>query len=199
MKNPIYANRGSAFEEYIKFSNGVYKNNGIAIIEKQYVEMLPIRDSRGKIVSCKIGEKSSVDYLGRFGHIPIAIEAKNMNSDAIRFDEVQGHQMDFLEDYAKGGMGIGLVLVSFNLQRFFAVPAAFWKAGRDAWKKAQLKGKRKAEQITITKYNQTWTTPGKASVRPEELHPGWEVFTQRGYGLHYLEGAQRYIELTKNL
>ena len=195
MKPPISAaNRGKSFEAFLAYANRSYFNKDIAIIEKQYVEMLPIRDGRGRIITCKIGVKSTVDYLGRYGPVPIAVEAKHTRDDAIRFDAVQDHQAQFLEAYTKDGMGIGLVLISFNLDRFYAVPAAFWIAGRQAWAEAQRKRKRTAEKITITKYGQTWTTTGKASVRAEELLPEWEVFTHRNYGLHYLEGAHRYIE-----
>lgn len=187
------ANRGKAFESFIEYANRAYRNRGEAIIEKQYVEMLPIRDGRGRIVTCKIGEKSTVDYLGRFGRYPIAIEAKNTNSASIRYDAVQAHQMRFLDDFTRGGIAIGLVLVSFNLERFYAIPAAFWQAGRQAWADAQRQRKRKAEKITMTKYGQTWTTTGKASVSPEELLPEWECFSTHA-GLNYLKGAERYIE-----
>lgn len=201
MKPPISisaANRGKAFESYIEYANRAYRNHDIAIIEKQYVEMLPIRDGRGRIITCKIGTKSTVDYLGRYGPVPIAMEAKHTRDDSIRFDAVQDHQARFLEAYTRGGMAIGLVLVSFNLDRFYAVPAAFWIAAREAWADAQRKHKRTAEKITITKHDQTWITPGKASVRPEELLPEWEVFNHRNYGLHFLEGAERYIETPQN-
>lgn len=188
------ANRGKGFEELISWTNTAYKNLGIGVIVKQYVEMLPIRNGKGQTITCKIGEKSTVDYLGRYGPYPIAIEAKDTQQGNIRFDAVQDHQTRFLEAYTRGGIGIGLVLVSFNLERFYAVPAAFWLPARQAWAEAQRKGKRKAEQITITKYGQTWTTPGKASVRPEELLPEWEVFPAANCTLHYLKGAERYID-----
>ena len=188
------ANRGKNFEAIISYANLAYMNRDIAVIGKQYVEMLPIRDGKGRIISCKIGTKSTVDYLGRYGPYPIAIEAKESKQGSIRFDAVQDHQTRFLEAYTQGGAGIGLVLISFDTERFFAVPAAFWLPARQAWAEAQRKGKRTAEKITITKYDQTWTTPGKASVRPEELLPEWEVFPAPNCTLHYLKGAERYID-----
>lgn len=199
MRSISAANRGKTFETFIAYANRAYRTEGIAIVEKQYVEMLPIRDGGGRIITCKIGEKSTVDYLGRLGNIPLAVEAKDTRSGFIRFDAVQDHQMRFLEDFTRGGVGIGLVLVSFNLDRFFAIPAPFWQAARQAWAEAQRKNKRTAEKITITHYGQTWTTPGKASVRPEELYPTWECTIHRKYGLHYLEGAERYIDLSQFL
>lgn len=193
MKNLSQANRGKSFESYIEYTNQAYRARGIAIIEKQYVEMLPIRNSAGKVVACKVGEKSTVDYIGRFGRIPIAVEAKNTQTKAIRFDAVQDHQARFLQEFTADGAGIGIVLVSFGLEKFYAVPSEFWITAREAWWTAQRRGKKTAEKITITKYGQTWTTPGKASVRPEELLPEWECFTNYRYGIHYLAQVEQYI------
>lgn len=193
MKNLSQANRGKSFESFIEYTNQTYRSRGIAIIEKQHVEMLPIRNSAGKVVACKVGEKSTVDYIGRYGRFPIAVEAKNTQTKAIRFDAVQDHQARFLQEFTADGAGVGIVLISFGLNKFYAVPSAFWLEARDAWKTAQKKGKKTAEKITITKNGQTWTTPGKASVRPEELLPEWECFTNYQYGLHYLAQVEKYI------
>ena len=193
MKNYRQANKGKAFEGFIQYASLAYKAEGMAMIDKQFVEILPIRDGRGKVVSCKVGSKSTVDYLGRYKHYPIAIEAKDTKSDAMRFHAVEDHQAAYLRDFIAGGNGIGLVLISFDLSRYFAVPAIFWLAARDAWGEARRRGKRKAEPITITAYGQTWTTTGKASVRPEELLPEWECHRHPRYGLHFLQRAEQYI------
>ncbi|MBQ9168884.1 MAG: Holliday junction resolvase RecU [Oscillospiraceae bacterium] len=193
MKDFRQANRGKTFEGFLQFANNAYRREGTALIEKQYVEMLPIRDGRGKIVACKVGEKSTVDYIGRLHNHPIAIEAKNTKNAAIRFHAVEDHQARYLEEFTARGAGIGLVLVSFDLERYFAVPAIFWLAARKAWETARRKGNRKATPLTITAYGQTWTTTGKGSVRPEELLPDWECFRHHKYGLHYLENAEKYI------
>lgn len=193
MKNLSQANRGKSFESFIEYTNRAYRTRRVAIIEKQYVEMLPIRNGAGKVVACKVGEKSTVDYIGRFGWIPIAVEAKNTKTNSIRFDAVQDHQAQFLQEFTTDGNGVGIVLVSFDLKKFYAVPAEFWLAARRAWRAAQREGKKTAEKITITKYGHTWTTPGKASVRPEELLPEWECHTDYQYGIHYLRDAEKYI------
>ena len=111
MKDFRQANKGKAFEGFIQFANQAYRRDGLAIIDKQQVEILPIRDRQGKIITCKIGEKSTVDYIGRFLNYPIAIEAKHTESDSISFHAVQDHQARYLADFIRGGNGIGLVLV----------------------------------------------------------------------------------------
>ena len=149
-------------------------------------EFLPIRNGYGQVVGCKVENKSPVDFIGRVWNLPLAAEAKETRSDSIRFDEVQDHQSDFLTAYLGQGEAICLVVVSFNLETFYSVPWPFWKAGRDAWEAARKQGKRKAEKITVTYDGQTWTTPGRASVKESELLEEWRVPFGGSYGLDYL-------------
>ena len=185
-KDRRYANRGQDFESFLKYVNERYSADGTAIITKIPTEILPIRDRYGNICSAKVCSKSTVDYIGRVGKVPFAAEAKETKSDSIRFDAVQEHQAAFLTAYEGQGEAICLVLVSFNLNSFYAVPWSFWKPAREAWVKAQRNNKRKAEQITITHNGQTWTTTGKASVREDELLQEWKVEMGGQYGLDYL-------------
>ena len=186
MKDRRYGNRGMTLEEFMNYSNNCYRRDGVAVVWKVPTAFKPIRDYRGVVVSCKVEEKSCVDFLGRVGSIPLAVEAKETRSDSIRFDAVQDHQGEFLRDYEGQGEAICLVVVSFNLDRFYAIPAKFWLTARDAWKEAQRLKKRKADQITIEYNGETWTTPGKASVREDELLPEWRVECGGRYGLDYL-------------
>lgn len=180
MKNYTYGNRGMNFEQFIRHSNIRYQDAGLAIVVKQPTEFLPIRDGRGKIVSCKVEGKSSVDFIGRVGSVPIAIEAKHTSSDSIRWDAVQEHQGDFLTRFSEGGQGISLVLVSFKLERFYAVPWAFWETARTAWIETPK------TKVTVEFEGVTWTTNGKASVKPSELLPEWEIPFGGMIGLDYL-------------
>lgn len=190
-----YGNRGRTFEEFITFANKRYREQGAAVVWKVPTPFLPIRNGRGEIVSCKVEEKSCVDYLGRVGDRPIAIEAKHTKGDSIRWDAVQEHQSAFLTDFCRGGNGISLVVVSFGLGRFYAVPWQAWKRGRDAWQEAQRKGLRKAEIVEVRANDEegnykTWSTNGKASVKENELLDEWEITMGGKYGLDYL---RRYI------
>lgn len=191
MKDFRYANRGSSLEGLIEYANKIYRQKGLAIIEKQYVEMLPIRDGHGKVVACKVGEKSTVDYMGRVGSIPIAIEAKNTNEDTIRFDRIQEHQSQFLDDFTKGGAGLGFVLLSFNLKRFFLLPwTPFYQSAYDL----RVRKKDRKTPLTVEAYGITWEIPKKASFRIEEIPPEFEVdLFDPKYSLHYLKQAFRYI------
>jgi recombination protein U len=190
MKDRSYANRGAAFEEFIRFSNERYARKKIATIEKLPTEWIPLRNSIGKICGAKVEHKSKVDFIGRYKHYPIAIEAKNSNEDHIRFDEIQPHQADYMDQYTEEPGTIGLVLVSFNLKRFFVIPWAFWSA---AYTTRVRRNDRKT-QVTVTAYGQTWTIPQKFSVRADELLPQWEIPNHDyDFGIHYLRDAEKYI------
>jgi recombination protein U len=170
----IYANRGRTFEEYIEYSNRHYESGGDGLIFKQHTHFLPIRDRRGKVVSCKVDQKAICDYVGIFHGKAVAIEAKETQKGNIRFDAVQPHQADFLERFERLG-GLAFVVVSFDFKRFFCIPWEYWWA----WSmKAQ--GKDAPHEYW------GWVLPDKKSVRPEDLLPEWEVEAGVTGALDYL-------------
>ena len=183
----VYANRGMTFESYIEYSNERYRNYGKAVVSKQPTPFKPIRNRKGQVVSCKVEQKGTVDYLGRYRDIPVAIEAKHTSTDRIRFDAVQDHQAAYLDDFVgEYGLGFGAVLVSFKMERFFLVPWQFWVEARELWKKARGK------KVTVASHGMVWETTGKASVSADELLPEWEVKPNSKYGLAYLSKIDTY-------
>ena len=183
-----YANRGMSLESFVEFANARYQHYGIAVVEKQHTHFTPIRNRQGKIVSCKVEEKATVDFMGRYRGIPVAIECKHTSSDRIRFSEVKDHQSAFLNDFVgEYGLGFGAVLVSFKMERFFLVPWCFWSAARDMWIRDR------GEKAAVIEYGMSWTTPGKASVSADGLLPEWEVKLNNKYGLAYLSKIDTYM------
>lgn len=181
MKLRNFANRGMPWEELIERANKRYREIGKAVVQKVPTKMLPIRDGNGKIVSCKVCERSCVDYLGTYNGIPVAIEAKHTSSERISFGEVQDHQADYLDAWRSAGRGVSCVLVSFGLKRFFCVPWPFWQAARSAWID-------KPGTKVPVKYNgQEWTSTGMASTSADQLLPAWEVNLGGELILPYLE------------
>lgn len=190
MKDRRYANRGAPFEEFIRFANKRYAHHKVAVIEKLPTEWIPLRNNRGQICGAKVEDKSKVDFIGRYRAIPIAIEAKNSEEDNIRFDRVESHQADYMDAFTEDPGVIGLVLVSFNLKRFFVIPWAFWAM---AYEYRVRRNDRKTP-VTVSAFGQTWTIPQKFSVRIDELNPIWEIPNHDyTYGLHYLNEVERYI------
>lgn len=168
-----------ALEALIEFANTTYRNKGVAVVLKQSTKFIPIRDASGAIITAKVEEKASVDYIGRYAWIPIALEAKHSEEPRIRFDRVEEHQKECLDDWVQGGGAMAAVLVSFGMNRFFAVPWVFWRAAREAWKRGK-----QAEEVNA--FGWTWRTPGMASVSADQLLPAWEIRPGGEYGLHYL-------------
>ena len=183
-------NRGMSLEALIEFANNSYRLHGLGLISKQHTHFVPIRNHKGQIVNCKVDEKATVDFVGRIGSRPVAAEAKLTKQKRIRYQEVKHHQALFLDDFTKDEAAIGLVVISYNLDSFYAIPWPFWKAASDAWEKAIRYGEKKAEKVTVTFNGQSWTTNGMASVKEEELLPEWKVTIGGKIGLDYLA---RYI------
>lgn len=191
MKDRSYANRGQALEAFIKFANDRYRHKKLAHIEKQNTEFIPLRDSTGKVVNCKVEHKATIDFLGRYKNYPIAIEAKNSNEPSIRWDRIEENQATDMDSFTAEPGTIGLVVVSFNLKRFFAIPWVFWQAAYNARVRP---GGSRTKPVTVTAYGQTWTVPPKNSVRADELLPWWEIPNHDFFfGLHYLRDAEKYI------
>lgn len=190
MKNVSYANRGAPFEDYIRFANDRYELKKVALIDKLPTEFIPLRDRNGKVCNVKVEHKSKVDFIGRYKHYPIAIEAKHTNDDAIRFDAVQPHQADYMDAFIEEPGTIGLVLVSFGLKRFYAIPWAFWGAAYNM----RVRHLDRKSPLTVTTFGTTWNIPKKASIRMDEIPPEFEVdpFDMQ-YSLHYLKNALRYV------
>lgn len=185
--NATFANRGREFEDFLHDVHEQYMANGIACVHKVPTEFLPLRDGRGAICGCKVERKSCVDYLGRYRSTPVAVEAKHTDDRRIRFDRVEPHQADYMDAFCAEPGAVGIVLVSFGMRRFFAVPWPFWKVARDSW----IKGQKHGERAIISSHGQTWRTPGMASAAPDQFLPEWEVMRKGIYGLPYLESIGR--------
>lgn len=191
MKDKSYANRGVPLEEFIKFANDRYRNKRLAHIEKLCTEFIPLRNRAGKIVGCKVEHKASFDFLGRYKGHPIAVEAKNSNEPSIRWDRIEEHQANDMDSFTAEPGTIGLVVVSFNLKRYFAIPWVFWQAAYNARVRP---GANRTAPVTVSAFGQTWTIPKKNSVRAEELNPEWEIPNHDyEFGIHYLRDAEKYI------
>lgn len=183
MKKNGFANRGRPFEDLLNMAHSRYQTSGQACVHKVPTEFIPLRDRSGRLVGCKVEHKSCVDYLGRYRSTPVAVEAKHTGESRIRFDRVESHQADYLDDFCRNQNGIGLVAVSFNMRRFYAVPWPFWRAGRAVWAKFPKRG----AAAMVEEYGTVWRTPGLASVSPEELLPEWEIKQGGKFILPYLD------------
>ncbi|KMT21576.1 Holliday junction resolvase RecU [Clostridium cylindrosporum] len=105
--------RGDIFEEIINHSNKVYKNKGIAIVQKIATPMKPKR-AGSKIIGAYYEEKSTLDYIGTCNGQAIAFDAKETsNKNNLPLKNIKEHQIDFMSEWEKHG-GIAFLLVNFK-------------------------------------------------------------------------------------
>lgn len=166
MRN-IYANRGSALEDLITYTNSQYRQKGIAIINKIPTPTTIKKDGTGFFKA-----KSTVDFTGTLaGGRFICFDAKETKQPNIfPLSNVHQHQMDYMQSVADMG-GIAFLIVRFV--SFKGGKEKFFRLGFEElagyWKRYQTgRGRR-----------------GTASIAAEGF--GNEITGGEGYALHYLK------------
>lgn len=146
---------GGAFEDLINIMLERYIAQKRAVIKKVPTAWVPIRGANGRIVSAKVEEKSTVDYVGTYRGRPIAFEAKHTKDKEIRWDRVEPHQAKFLDDWERIGDGISFVLVGFSVERLYVIP---WQAWRNGYFEYLNRGARASLQESVIPIH--WKAPG---------------------------------------
>lgn len=111
-----YGRRGQTFENLIDYTNNVYRNKGIALINKRPTPMKIIGKTRGKQHICTFAEKSTVDYDGIYQGRAIVFEAKSVNLKRLPLDIIPNHQIEYLEKADKQG-AISFLIVEMRPTR----------------------------------------------------------------------------------
>ena len=105
--------KGDAFEDQVNWSNRGYKVQNKALIQKIPTPMKPIRKGN-KIISAYYEEKSTLDYIGVYRGIPIAMDAKETSEeDKFPLSNVKDHQVEFMHNWVNNG-GQAFLLVHFK-------------------------------------------------------------------------------------
>jgi len=108
-----YANRGKKFESLLDYTNNIYKQKGVALINKRPTPVQIIRTKNGRITQATYSKKSTVDYDGVFNGKPIVFEAKSTNGKSIPLNLIQDHQIDYLLNAEQHG-AISFLIVHFK-------------------------------------------------------------------------------------
>ena len=107
--------RGSVLEEMINCTNSVYREKGLALIQKVPTPITPItidKESR-HITLAYFEQKSTVDYIGAVQGIPICFDAKECKSDNFSLQNIHEHQFEFMADFEKQG-GISFIIIFYT-------------------------------------------------------------------------------------
>ena len=134
--------RGSGFEDLINFSNEIYRQKNIALIQKIPTPITPIEvDNKKHTITLAYFEKqSTVDYIGAVQGIPICFDAKETSQGYLALQNIHKHQIDFMVDFEKQ-QGVAFMLVYFKMyDEYYYLPFKdiykFWQAANNGGRKS---------------------------------------------------------------
>lgn len=112
-----YANRGMAFEQLIDYTNRLYEQQGIAVINKRPTPVKILGQNQRGLIHGFLEKPSTVDYDGTYQGRSIVFEAKS-TKELNRFDlkNIHDHQVEYLAKCHACG-AISFILVEFVAHR----------------------------------------------------------------------------------
>ena len=92
--------RGSTLEELINHTNELYREKGLALVQKIPTPITPVKiDKENGNISLAYFEKdSTVDYIGVVQGVPICFDAKECATDTFNMRNIHEHQIAFMRD-----------------------------------------------------------------------------------------------------
>lgn len=165
--------RGSTLEEMINYTNSIYRDKKIALIQKVPTPIKPVQidQETRHITLAYFDEKSTVDYIGAVQGIPVCFDAKECAGSAFPLANIHEHQIQFMEEF-EGQAGVAFFLIYFSSEnRCFYVPFRAVKRFYDRSKQG-----------------------GRKSFHREELDCCFEVSLGRSVPVHYLEALQKDLD-----
>jgi len=164
--------RGSLFEELIDLTNQLYRQKGLALIQKVPTPITPTAvDNKARtITQAYFEKKSTVDFIGAAQGLPLCFDAKETQQLNLPLRNIHDHQVEFMEDFRRQG-GVAFLLVHFRAKgEMFLLPV---EALSDA-KAREKKGARK-------------------SIPYADLDRSLLVHNRAGFPVHYLEAVNAYL------
>lgn len=158
--------RGSTLEELINLTNSKYRENKLGLIQKIPTPIKPIsidKDNR-HITLAYFEQKSTVDYIGTVQGVPVCFDAKECATDTFPIQNVHEHQIKFMEEFEEQG-GVAFLIIYYSEKNIFYYLTL--KRLMEFWKRAK--------------------TGGRKSFKFDELDPYYQISTNNGVFVHYLE------------
>jgi len=163
--------RGSAFEEMVDFTNQLYNQKELAIIQKVPTPITPVAvDNKSRtITSAYFEKKSTIDFIGVAQGIPICFDAKETRQQSLPLKNIHIHQIEFMEAFRKQ-KGISFLLVHFQAKgEVYLLPSE-----------------------ELAKHHKNATNGGRKSIPYEEFK--YVVPNKNGFPVHYLIAINKYLE-----
>lgn len=165
--------RGSTLEEMINMTIDVYREKGLALVQKIPTPITPVRidDKTKQITLAYFQQQSTVDYIGVVQQIPICFDAKECAKDTFPLMNIHKHQVEFMKDYEKQG-GLSFLIVYYtHLNRMFYVPFK-----------------------DIIRFYERGENGGRKSIRFDEIDQSYEIFNEQGVLVHFLKTIQQDLD-----
>lgn len=106
--------RGMAFEDHLNYTNRIYQNRNIALINKRPTPVKVLKSSGTRVLSGFYENKSTVDYDGVYKGHAITFEAKSFKGNRFDLSNIHQHQYDYLKAAEKHG-AITFVLIHWSV------------------------------------------------------------------------------------
>lgn len=162
--------RGSTLEDMINFTNEIYREKKLGLIQKIPTPIKPVAIDKEKrhITLAYFEQKSTVDYIGAVQGFPICFDAKECSKDTFPLQNIHKHQIEFMEQYEAQG-GISFFVLYFS--------------SRDEFYYLRLK--------ELLGYVKRMEEGASKNFKYHELNPDYFIpFYQNGY-VHYLENLNK--------
>ncbi|WFA10361.1 Holliday junction resolvase RecU [Tissierella sp. Yu-01] len=159
MKNYNMANKGMGFEEEVKRSNVIYKNRGIALIQKISTPWQVIRQGK-KIVSAFPEGKSTLDFRGTVKpRIPVSFDCKEtIDERGLPLKNIEPHQIDYIRTALEVGEVSFILCNITTTDKRYLIPGEKVLIYWDRWQKN--KGKRGYNFIPVAEMIELKTRNG---------------------------------------
>ncbi|MCL2604069.1 MAG: Holliday junction resolvase RecU [Defluviitaleaceae bacterium] len=164
--------RGSLFEELIEMTNQLYRQKGLALIQKVPTPITPVAvDNKARtITGAFFDKKSTVDFIGAAQGLPICFDAKETRQLNLPLRNIHDHQVEFMEDFRKQG-GAAFLLVHFHVKgEMYLLPSETIVAAKEREKKGERK-----------------------SIPYADFDRDLIVHNRGGFPVHYLEAINAYL------
>lgn len=163
--------RGSGFEQCINYTNEIYRQKGLGLIQKIPTPITPIEIQKetGRISLAYFDSKSTVDYIGIIQGIAICFDAKETKEKSLPIHNIHDHQIEFMRDFKNQG-GLAFILVHFKFfDRYFYMPIEvlikFWNRAKNG---------------------------GRKSIRFDEFDTNYEIYPDKNNTIiHYIEAVAK--------
>ena len=166
--------RGSTLEELVNRTNEMYREKGLALIQKIPTPITPVRMDKEHrhITLAYFEQRSTVDYIGAVQGIPVCFDAKECGADSFPLANIHPHQVEFMKEFEEQS-GVAFFLIFYShVNLFYYLPLKqllfFWQRMEEG---------------------------GRKSFRREELEDCFYLPKKSGFLVPYLDGLAKDREI----